>query len=152
MNMIENATVKIYIPVIAKNSEGTPTKTWGYKVTPEPIAPIEEFRADVQPARLSEADLQAYGLSNKDSDVKKMYFYQSPNSVLNNRAFILSDFPGESGIYYEIRGSNHWPIHGEALLVPVQGEPGFIMGPTIGTTFLWDDNMAWDDAQIWKDK
>ena len=119
--MIENATVSIYVPTLAPNDEGTTVKTWGYKKT-IPDAASEVIRADVQPAKLSLAEVETYGLSNRNADIKKMFFGTSIYANINNRAYVVSDFPGEPAIYYEIKGSNHWPIHGEALLVPVIGE------------------------------
>jgi hypothetical protein len=148
--MIENATIKIYVPVITKNSEGTVTKTWGYKTTPEPLAPIETLRADVQPARLSEADIQAYGLTNRSSDAKKIFFAVAPYVNINNRIFVASDFPGEIGCYYEVKGSNHWAIHGEAIVVPVIGEENWVLNQ-MGTSHKWDDNYIWSDDTIWSE-
>lgn len=119
--MLDNASVSVYIPIIAKNDEGTPIKTWGYLSSPA-VDPVETFRADVQPANLSQAQLEQWGLSNRQSDLKKMFYYTSAYVKLNNRVHVVSDIPNDGTGYYEIRGTNHWPIHGECLLVPVQGE------------------------------
>ena len=120
--MIQNATVKIYIPVISKNPEGTTTKTWGYKVTPTPLPPVEIIRADVQPNSLNEAQLLQWGLSNRVADTKKVFFRKSPNTQQNNRAVVEMD--NNKGVYeyYEIKARNGWNIHGESIFVPVQGE------------------------------
>ena len=120
--MIENATASIYIPVIGKNSEGTVTKTWGYKALPTPIDPAVTMRIDVQPNALSQAELLQWGLSNRSADVKKVFFEYETRMAINNRLAVVTDYDGGSTIYYEIKGVNQWPFHGEAILVPVQGE------------------------------
>jgi hypothetical protein len=106
---------------MTKNSEGTKIKLFGYQQSPV-VAPIESFRADVQPYRLTEANLEQWGLSNKDADAKKMFYDEiSVNIKINNRVSVVSDFDN-SLIYYDIKGTNPWPTHMEAILIPVQGE------------------------------
>jgi hypothetical protein len=63
-----------------------------------------------------------YGLSNRSADTKKCFFGKQAYVNINNRAYVESDFPGEGDIYYEIKGVNRWPNHGECLFIPVQGE------------------------------
>jgi hypothetical protein len=118
--MRKNATVSIYVPIVGKNSEGSTAKAWGYKQSPV-VAPIETFRADVQPYRLKEAELELWGLSNRISDTKRMFAPNSPNIFMGNRAAVISDFDGVTR-YYDIMGSNQWGHHAEPVLVPVQGE------------------------------
>jgi hypothetical protein len=118
--MFENALVEVYVPTIAPNSEGTPTKSWGYKQA-TPVDPSEIFRADVQPAGLTRAEIELWGLSDKESNAKRMFYRFATKVEKNNRARVTSDIDG-SVLVYEIKGVNKWPIHGEAVLVPVQGE------------------------------
>lgn len=120
--MLENATVSIYAPTIAANSEGDRIKTWGYKKTPTPDAPAETFRADVQPKQLSDSEREMFGISDRNANTKILFFSQSQYVALNNRAYVVSDFPGEPADYFEIKVPNRWPGHGECLLIPVQGE------------------------------
>jgi hypothetical protein len=107
---------------MAANSEGTKVPTWGYKKSPTPDAPAESFRADVQSKTLTEAEVELYGIDKTKSDAKVMYFDQSLYAEIGNRAYVVSDFPGEAARYFDIKGSNRWQIHGEAILVPVVGE------------------------------
>lgn len=134
--MIDNATVLTYAPIKARNSEGTIVNTWGYIKTLlllglwddgqawDDTLPWGEaaamIRADVQPASLTEAQLQMWGLSNVKSDVKKMFFDGEPSVVLPNRVGVHYDASGVE--YYDVRGTNRWSWHTEAYLVPVQGE------------------------------
>jgi hypothetical protein len=120
--MYKNATVEIYIPVIAPNGEGTPVKTWGYKVKPTPLAPVETIVCDVQPSRLTQAQVAAFGITGREADAKTMFFQNSNNIAVNNRVRVTSFFPNEGVFIYEIKGTNHWPRHGEAILLPVIGE------------------------------
>jgi len=119
--MLENATVSVYIPVITTNSKGTPEKQWGYKQSPV-VAPVEILKADVQPKVLSSTQIMQYGLTDRDCNAKLMYFEFCSNIVENRRVYVVSDFPNELPRYYEIKGVNMWSIHGECLLIPVQGE------------------------------
>lgn len=120
--MYKNATVEIYIPVISKNSEGTTVKTWGYKTFPIPLAPVETIVCDVQPANLSQSQIELFGITTRGADAKKMFFQNSSNIAINNRVRVTSFFPSEGVFIYEIKGTNHWPRHAEAILVPVIGE------------------------------
>jgi hypothetical protein len=145
----KNASVKVYAQVNGKNTEGTITKTWGYKLNP-PVDPSESFRCDVQPHTLTRAEQEAWGLSNRLSDAKKIFFTRSTYIQLANRVFVKSDFPGEPGCYYEIKGTNHWPNHGKAIALPIQGESEWVLS-SIGSTHSWDDNFIWDDTGAWHD-
>jgi hypothetical protein len=118
--MIENATVSIYAPIKAPNDEGTLIDTWGYKQAPV-IAPVETFRADVQPHVLSVVEQQVYGITNQSADTKIMFADYSANADIPNRAQVVSDMDGKTK-YYNVRAINVWQIHAEYLLVPVVGE------------------------------
>lgn len=120
--MYQNATLSVYVPTNTYNSEGDPIKTWGYKVTPTPVAPAEIIRCDVQPKKLSEAECLAWGISDRNANAKLVFFSRSGYIALTTRVKVVSDFPGEGTDYYEVKGVNRWPRHGEAVIVPVQGE------------------------------
>lgn len=120
--MLQNATVSIYVPNLLTNDEGDPIRTWGYKKTPTPDAPAETFRADVQAKNLSENEMMLWGISDRNANAKKVFFARSTYTQVNNRAYVVSDFPNEAPCYYEIKVPNHWPGHGECILIPVQGE------------------------------
>jgi hypothetical protein len=145
--MYKNALVKIYVPIMAKNSEGTLVKTWGYKTGADPI---ETQVCDVQPARLTESQVQLYGISDREANTKKCFFVNSPNFTINNRAFIHSFFKGQKDGYFEIRGDNPWGNHGECLFVPIIGEASWIFNSN-ATAHIWDDNFAWEDTGAWND-
>jgi hypothetical protein len=117
----KNATASIYVPIISYNSEGDPIKTWGYQASPV-VAPSETLRLDVQPKKLSETELLAWGISDRNANAKLVFFSRSVYIAINNRMNVVSDFPGEATAYYEIKGVNRWANHGEAVIVPVQGE------------------------------
>lgn len=145
--MIENATAFILAPTVTKNSEGTVVKTYT-----DPA--VEEKRVDVQPYTLSQAEMLEYGISNRTADTKKMFFDASANIAYERRVWVVSDFDTEVSLY-EVRGVNHWPSHGEAILVPIQGMTRFILdldsAPLSGMTYLWNDYAVWNDDGYWKD-
>jgi len=113
--MYKNATIYIYAPTIAKNAEGDAIKTWG-------TTPVETIRADVQPKTLTDAQYQSWGISDRNADTKIVFYERADQIKVNNRAKVVSDFPGEPSGFFEIKVPNHWPRHGECILVPVQGE------------------------------
>ncbi len=118
--MIENATVAIYAPVSASaNSEGEIVKDWGYKHTPSLVA-VSTFDADVQPRRLTEVELQLWGLSDLNAQAKTMIFDDDANVVAGNRAAVTDE--NGTTTYYDIRAVNQWQTHSVAILLPVQGE------------------------------
>lgn len=134
--MIQNATVDLYEPLIEKNSEGTTTKFWSYKglfggawdddgTWDDTLrfgdGPVVELRGDVQAATLTQVQLDLWGISSKQSDVKALFCDNVDEVSVMNRASVLSDFDATLR-YYEIRGVNRWPIHAKAVLVPIQGE------------------------------
>lgn len=110
-----NGTVSIYAPTVTVNSEGTKIKTF----TSEPVA---VFQADVQPHTLSETEREIWGLSSKTAEVKRIFYDGvQPYMVRGNRATVADSVTGVTSVY-NIQPVNTWPNHGEALLVPVQGE------------------------------
>lgn len=113
--MYQNATVSVYVPVINKNGEGDPIKTWS-------STPSESIRCDVQPKRLDEAQVMAWGISDRNANAKLVFFTRSGYIAINTRVKVVSDFPGEGTSWYEVKGVNRWLRHGEAVIVPVQGE------------------------------
>jgi hypothetical protein len=119
--MRKNATVSVYIPVMAPNTEGTMLKTWGYKQSPA-TAPATTFRADVQPHLFREVEIELWELCNRQADTKELFVSGSIPSIANgNRAAVTSDYDGVLRLY-DILAANQYPHHAECLLVPVQGE------------------------------
>lgn len=154
--MIENATVYIFAPIVSKNSEGSIGKSWGY-LLPDPTDPVATFRADVQPAALSKNEMLAWGLSNANADVKKMFGILDSSVVPPNRIVVVSDFDDDVAVY-TIFGKNRWPGHMEALLVPVVGETApsaFVLNADpsakFGLAYVWVDFALWFDDRVWKD-
>jgi hypothetical protein len=103
--MIQWKTAYIFSATHGKNSEGQVTTTY---------ALADTLSTDVQPANLTQAQLQTYGISTLASDVKKMFCDANAYLVYGNRVLVDST-------WYDIRGINPWPRHTEVLLVPVQG-------------------------------
>ena len=116
--MMTNAVVSIYVPVLTRNTEGEVVKSWGYKQTTA-IAPAVVIDADVQPYKLSETELQLWGISDRNAQAKIMFCDYDINIGPINRAKVVDDFGTE---YYDIKTLNAWATHCEAILVPVQGE------------------------------
>lgn len=134
--MIQNATLAIFSPLVTKNSEGTTVKFWAYKGLFGGVwddeetwddtlrfgdGPSSSSRCDVQAGLFTQAQLEAWGISTKQSDIKKAFLENLSDLVILNRVSVLSDFDATLK-YYEIRAVNRWPIHAEAILVPIQGE------------------------------
>jgi len=119
--MRSNATVSVYAPVLAPNSEGTMVKTWGYKQTPA-IAPEATFKADIQPWLLKEVEIELWGLTNKIADTKALYVAGFIPALVNNSRVAVTTYQDGITRYYDILGVNSWQRHCECTLVPVQGE------------------------------
>ncbi len=118
--MIENATAKVYQPTLAPNDRGTLVKTWGYKLV-VPTAANETIRVDSQPKGLTQVQIQEWGLDTRASQARALYFDHSSFILIGNRVHLTHDYDSSSNGYYEIKAVNPWPIHKEAILVPVQG-------------------------------
>jgi hypothetical protein len=118
--LIKNATVSFYKKTKAKNNQGTWIETFGYLLT-TPTAADLIIRADVQPHKLTTAQREIWGISDKNSNVKIMFSEYNSSLVDGTRVSVVSDFDGTTN-YYEVKPVNSWPNHAETLLVPVQGE------------------------------
>ena len=103
-----NDTVQLYSKTSIKLADGTIKNTW---------ALVDTIVADVQPAQLTIAQLQAWGISTLQSDAKKMYLIGPVNAniKIGARATVVGDGT------FDIRAANIWPSHQSAYLVPVQG-------------------------------
>lgn len=88
------------------DSEGIIVDTWGTFKSGVP--------ASVQPVRLNQTQLEAWGLTDLSANAKTIFVYRD-TSISERMRIVAWD-----GIY-EIRGINHWPIHTEIVAVPVQG-------------------------------
>ncbi len=119
--MIKNATIKVYVPVKAKNSEATVINTWGYKQVPA-LPPSETIRGDSQPKTLTEAQLVLFGIDSSKANTKVLYIGKTQFIRIGTRVHIAHDrTPADDG-YYDVKGANLWPNHGEIIVLPVQGE------------------------------
>ena len=119
--MYKNATVSVYPEIQTRNTDGDFITSWGYLEDPV-VAASETLRCDVQPRRLRESELKAFGISEEKADAKIAFFRRSVYIADGARAYVVSDFPGEPAKYFDIKTPSRWPGHGEAILIPVQGE------------------------------
>jgi hypothetical protein len=103
--MIKSHSVLIQARTLVTGSEGEHTYTF---------ATLKTIMADVQPAQLTEAQAAIWGITDLASDAKKMYYEKDASIIRLMRAVV-------GGETYEIRGINIWPVHSEAIMVPVQG-------------------------------
>jgi len=72
------------------------------------------YECDLQPATLTESQVQQFGLSDKASNVMRMHYPHDSNIVDNMRVVY-------EGKTYDVRDINRWTIHDTALLIPVVG-------------------------------
>jgi hypothetical protein len=105
--MVNITTVKLYQKVTTKAANGQVINTF-------PVV-TQRFDADVQPAMLTKEEATRWGQTDIAAGSKIIYF--DPNSSVRMLDRIVDSRNG----YYEVRGVNAWPIHDEALLVPVVG-------------------------------
>lgn len=103
--MILRHSVVIQQKTTAPNGEGMNVSTW---------STLKTISADVQPKTLTEALVQAFGLTNLQSDAKKM-FYPFDTAIKVNMRVVWNSKT------FEIRGINEWVEHCEAILIPIQG-------------------------------
>ena len=101
--MIQNAVAYIFSPSVSISAEGLKINTFAYS---------DALNVNFQPANLTEAQLQAYGLSTEASNAKKMFIDACAILFLLNRVFCKGD-------WYEVRALNTWSTHKEAILAPV---------------------------------
>lgn len=139
--MIRSHSVLIQSRTVSRGPEGEVGYTF---------ATLKTIVADVQPAQLTAAQAEAWGVTDLAANTKKMFFESDATITLLMRALVGygfidlpedgvieyvsggNEFPLEfviagmdstvcGGIVYEIRALNVWPRHSEAILVPVQG-------------------------------
>ena len=103
--MIRSHSVLIQSRTVSRGSEGEVGYTF---------ATLKTIVADVQPAQLTAAQAEAWGVTDLAANTKKMFFESDATITLLMRAVT-------GGETYEIRALNVWPRHSEAILVPVQG-------------------------------
>ena len=131
--MIAKNLVEIFIPVITVDSEGHPIKTWRYGGFYGPDFTLndgnvwndndllfeeadETIYADVQPVTLSPYMNELWGISDNNSNTKKMF--TEPDSVIIDTCRVRVD-----GMeLYTVKGKNKWIDHDVHYLVPVVGE------------------------------
>ena len=110
-----NATVTVAKLTDSVNAEGTRIKTFDYTT-----APLETFRADVQPNILTKEQIELYGINERTAETKKCFFDNASYMKSGNRCKVVYDDGAEE--YYNICPENKWRIHSECLLVPVENE------------------------------
>jgi head-tail adaptor len=137
--VIKSHAVQIQRYSQAKNAEGIVVKTF---------AALKTIWADVQPKALSEVQAQAWGVNAQAMNTKWLGFDSDASIQELYRAIV-------DGVTYEIRGLNVWPMHSEALLIPVSGVAvnTFCMSLDIealsGHSYVWMDSGVWSDAGVW---
>ncbi len=103
--MILGFSATIQSKTSTRNDEGIDVDTW---------ATLKTVSCNVQPARLDQTELQAFGLTDIAANAKKVYLLRDTSINENHRAVLWDGT-------YEIRGINHWNIHTVFIAVPVQG-------------------------------
>lgn len=111
-----NAKIDVAVLSVTTNDEGTRIKAYDF------TSPIDSFIADVQPYRLTQADIDLYGLDEKTANTKKAFYTKSSFMLAGNRAKVT--YNDGTVEYYNICPQNVWRVHSEALLVPVENESG----------------------------
>ena len=114
MVLFKNATLYVAKETVVKNAEGTKIKKFDFD------APLESFRADVQPNTLSQMQIDLYGINSKTAQTKKC-FYEKANYMTNGNRVKVVDDNGKIG-FYNIQPINEWRTHSEVLLIPVENE------------------------------
>lgn len=109
-----NATIYIATLTQEVNEEGTCISEYDY------TNPLDSFRADVQPNNLTREQIDLYGINEKTSKTKKVFYTKSVFMLSGNRAKVVYD---DGTIeFYNICPVNEWRVHCEALLIPVENE------------------------------
>jgi head-tail adaptor len=101
--MILRHSVIIQSRVLTKSSEGIVLSTW---------STFKTIAADVQPANLNKVEAQAFGITDRMANTKKMFFRFDTTIVEKMRAVW-------NGKTFDVMGLNDWNEHCAALLVPV---------------------------------
>ena len=104
--MIIDETVTLQSATITRNGEGMKISTFADGAT---------LQCNIQPKALTEAQAKVFGISDKNANAKVMYYYHNA-AVVEMMRVKRSD-----GSVFDVRGINHWRIHDEAILIPLQG-------------------------------
>jgi|WetSurMetagenome_2_1015567.scaffolds.fasta_scaffold485829_1 hypothetical protein len=112
--MYKNARIKIYQRTISSNLEGTPIEAWG-------ALPVDDFRADVQPKNLTQAEKEIYGIDEHTANTMVLFARNRASLLPKSRALVTMDGGGGEKKYV-VQPINYWPNHAEVLLIPVVGE------------------------------
>lgn len=106
--MVDVQIVKHYAKVTTKLANGQVVNAF-------PVV-TSRFDADVQSANLTKEEAYRWGQTDLAANSKIMFFN------INDAVRMLDRIVDSHNGYFEVRGVNIWPIHYEALLVPVAGE------------------------------
>jgi len=109
-----NARIDIAVLSVTTNDEGTRIKEYDF------TTPLDSFMADVQPATLTQEQIELYGIDEKKAHTKKAFYTRSSFMLAGNRAKVTYD--DGTVEYYNICPQNEWRVHCEALLIPVENE------------------------------
>ncbi len=103
--MLKNKLVHIFTPTAVKSSEGLLQNQYFFAVS---------VWMDVQPARLSDAELRVFGITTIGVDVRRAFCDYDSRLTLTCRVVI-------DNALFDVRAVNVWPSHTELMLFPVQG-------------------------------
>jgi len=101
--MILRHSVVIQSRTTTASDEGIPVSTW---------TTFKTIAADVQPVNLNKVEAQAFGITDRAANTKKMFFRFDTTIIEKMRAVW-------NGKTFDVMGLNEWNEHCVALLVPV---------------------------------
>jgi hypothetical protein len=114
---VRNVQVEIFVPVATKNTAGQIIRYFGYQQNPVVAANTTITAQSVQPKTFTQAELAAFGISDRATNAKTMYsLIDSTYLKIGNRARVASDK------IYDIFAIQEWEQHAETLLLPCVGE------------------------------
>jgi len=137
--MMKTTPVKIQYYTEAKNAQGGSVKTF---------YALKTIWANVQPKSLTPVQAEEWGINAQNANTKWMGFDIDATIHELYRAIV-------KGVTYEIRGINTWPIHSEALLIPISGIAIQLFIVSLdpvalkGKEYVWDDFAYWRDNGVW---
>ena len=105
--MIKNRALGLYLKTSTLDTEQVQVESWAWS---------RDIEGNFQPRALTQTELQAWGLTDLGANAKLFLIDLDTTLKEGSRLFDGTD-------YFEIRGLNHWPIHTEIIMVPVQGLP-----------------------------
>lgn len=116
MVLYKNATIQVPTVTTTIDDCGDTVREADY------TTPLESFRADVQPANLTEAQLQQYGITEGGASARKCFCEIGDGSFLKplSRVKVIDDLLGEYECY--AHPVNVWRNHREFILTAIENE------------------------------